>query len=234
MVVVLPWVLLLAKVPPLLLVFDPLAPPLQHHRGWVQIPCRMRVQIPVLNTSFPPCEQFTNLRSSAQLGMRKLRSSLLAPIPRNPLCCLGCQLMSNRFAQLAVGIRFWMNCAICAVVRSTRCLPEGKGSPGRRLSCSLGWLNGLGVAGELYHDLLDAGLSPFACSRSGAVRWVAAWSFRPYRRWACSFILAAGCGLAGLPDRVRVLRPVLAVVGWQVCRFGCGVAVMAARIHMRL
>ena len=115
--------------------------------------------------------------------------------------------MSNRFAQLAVGIRFWMNCAICAVVRSTRCLPEGKGSPGRRLSCSLGWLNGLGVAGELYHDLLDAGLSPFACS----------------------FILAAGGGLAGLPDRVRVLRPVLAVVGWQVCRFGCGVAVMVAR-----
>ena len=130
MVVVLPWVLLLAKVPPLLLVFDPLATPLQHHRGWVQIPCRMRVQIPVLNTSFPPCEQFTNLRSSAQLGMRKLRSSLLAPIPRNPLCCLGCQLMSNRFAQLAVGIRFWMNCAICAEWRSARRHPDERGSPG--------------------------------------------------------------------------------------------------------
>ena len=49
MVVVLPWVLLLAKVPPLLLVFEPLALPLQHHRRWVQIPCRMRVQIPVLH-----------------------------------------------------------------------------------------------------------------------------------------------------------------------------------------
>ena len=162
-------------------------------------------------------------------GLRNVRSSPTSSIRHNPLCCLGCQLMSNRFAQLAVGIRFWMNCAVCAVERSTRCLPEGKGSPGRRLSCSLGWLNGLGVAGELYHDLLDAGLSPFACSRSGAVRWVAAWSFRPYRRWACSFILAAGGGLAGLPDRVRVLRPVLAVVGWRVCRFGCGVAVMVTR-----
>ena len=131
MVVVLPWVLLLAKVPPLLLVFEPLVLPLQHHRRLVQIPCRMRVQIPVLNTSFPPCEQFTNLRSSAQLGMRKLRSSLLAPIRRNPLCCLGCQLMSNRFAQLAVGIRFWMNCAICAEWRSARRHPDERGSPGR-------------------------------------------------------------------------------------------------------
>ena len=116
--------------PPLLLVFEPLVLPLQHHRRLVQIPCRMRVQIPVLNTSFPPCEQFTNLRSSAQLGMRKLRSSLLAPIRRNPLCCLGCQLMSNRFAQLAVGIRFWMNCAICAEWRSARRLPERRVFPG--------------------------------------------------------------------------------------------------------
>ena len=221
----LPWVLLLAKVPPLLLVFDPLAPPLQHHRVGFKSLVGCGFKSLYFTTSFPRhahCFSFL-------AGLRKLRSSLLAPIRRNPLCCLGCQLMSNRFAQLAVGIRFWMNCAICAEWRSTRCLPEGKGSPGRRLSCSLGWLNGLGVAGELYHDLLDAGLSPFACSRSGAVRWVAAWSFRPYRRWACSFILAAGCGLAGLPDRVRVLRPVLAVVGWQVCRFGCGVAVMVAR-----
>lgn len=130
MVVVLPWVLLLAKVPPLLLVFEPLVLPLQHHRRLVQIPCRMRVQIPVLNTSFSPCEQFTNLRSSAQLGMRKLRSSLLAPIPRNPLCCLGCQLMSNRFAQHQVVFRFWMNCAICAEWRSARSLPDERGSPG--------------------------------------------------------------------------------------------------------
>lgn len=62
-------------------------------------------------------------------GLRKLRSSLLAPIRRNPLCCLGCQLMSNRFAQLAVGIRFWMNCAICAEWRSARRHPDEKGIP---------------------------------------------------------------------------------------------------------
>ena len=49
--------------------------------------------------------------------------------PRNPLCCLGCQLMSNRFAQLAVGIRFWMNCAICAEWRSARRHPDEKGIP---------------------------------------------------------------------------------------------------------
>lgn len=166
----------------------------------------------------------------AQFSLRRLRS-FLAPLNSPPsLVLLGLPAYERLCLRtLTLVICFWWNCAVCAVVRSTRCLPEGKGSPGRRLSCSLGWLNGLGVAGELYHDLLDAGLSPFACSRSGAVRWVAAWSFRPYRRWACSFILAAGCGLAGLPDRVRVLRPVLAVVGWQVCRFGCGVAVMVAR-----
>ena len=127
---VLPWVLLLAKVPPLLLVFDPLAPPLQHHRRWVQIPCRMRVQIPVLNTSFPPCEQFTNLRSSAHLGMRKLRSFLITSIPRNRLHGEGCQLMSNSFAQPSVVFRFWMNCAICAEWRSARCHPGERGSPG--------------------------------------------------------------------------------------------------------
>lgn len=140
MVVVLPWVLLLAKVPPLLLVFEPLALPLQHHRRWVQIPCRMQVQIPVLNTSFPPCEQFTNLRSSAHLGMRKLRSSLLALIPSNPLCCLGCQLISNRFAQLAVVFRFWLNWANCAVGRSTRSHPDERGSPGR-LGVGCSWFS---------------------------------------------------------------------------------------------
>lgn len=66
----------------------------------------------------------------AQFGLRTLRSSLLAPIRRNPLCCLGCQLMSNRFSQLAVGIRFWMNCAICAEWRSARRLPERRVFPG--------------------------------------------------------------------------------------------------------
>ena len=226
---VLPWVLLLAKVPLCFWCLSHWFYLSSTTEGWFKslVGCGFKSlcstpHFPLVSNS-PICAVLRTYE------LRNLRSSLTSSIHRNHLCCLGCQLMSNRFAQLAVGIRFWMNCAVCAVERSTRCLPEGKGSPGRRLSCSLGWLNGLGVAGELYHDLLDAGLSPFACSRSGAVRWVAAWSFRPYRRWACSFILAAGCGLAGLPDRVRVLRPVLAVVGWQVCRFGCGVAVMVTR-----
>ena len=51
--------------------------------------------------------------------------------PRNPLCCLGCQLISNSFAQPAVVIRFWMNCAICAEWRSARCHPDERGCPGR-------------------------------------------------------------------------------------------------------
>jgi len=99
---------------PLLLVFELLAPPFQHNRRQVQIPCRMQVQIPMLHHLISPCEQFTNLRNSAHLGMRKLRSSLLAPIPRNPLHRQGCQLMSNSCEQLAVVFRFWLNCAICA------------------------------------------------------------------------------------------------------------------------
>ncbi len=86
---VLPLVLLLVKVPPLLLVFDPLAPPFQHNRKRVQIPFRMLVQIPVLHHLISPCEQFTNLRSSTHLGMRNLRSCLTSSIRRNPLCCLG-------------------------------------------------------------------------------------------------------------------------------------------------
>ena len=94
MVVVLPWVLLLAKVPPLLLVFDPLATPLQHHRGWVQIPCRMRVQIPVLHhlisSSCPLLFVFGWIAQIAQFPTRPNppQSLVLLRLPANeqPFC----------------------------------------------------------------------------------------------------------------------------------------------------
>ena len=109
------------KVPPLLLVFDPCSH-LSSTTGWVQIPCRMRVQIPVLTTSFPRhahCFSFW-LDCAICAVPRQIN-------PRNPLCCLGCQLMSNRFAHRRWD-SFWMNCAIWCRMEINRCHPDERGS----------------------------------------------------------------------------------------------------------
>ena len=82
-------------------------------------------------TSFPLVNNSPVCAVLRTYELRNLRSSPTRSIRRNPLCCLGCQLMSNRFAQHQVAFRFWMNCAICAEWRSARRHPDERGSPGR-------------------------------------------------------------------------------------------------------
>lgn len=50
--------------------------------------------------------------------------------PPQSLVLLGLPANEQQSCAAPVVIRFWLDCAVCAVVRSTRCLPDERGSPG--------------------------------------------------------------------------------------------------------